>query len=231
MKCYVLNEEFNEWLGPYYIDNRENKIIYDTLSNLSDDKPTPSIVAFDLNLGAKYNIIKIEYGMIPGYRLTDLTYAGDLIGNVGESLTSILDKIKNMLGDFEYFYDIDGRFVFRKRPDFISAPWNTNESEDVYIDPAASAKAKIFNFTNGHLITSFQNTPNLLNLRNDYSVWGKYKTKAGAEIPIHMRYAIDKKPESYLPIRPLKQKIETKTTLITGGTETTISYKYFNAPD
>jgi hypothetical protein len=46
-----------------------------------------------------------------------------------------------------------------------------------------------------------------------------------------MRYAIDKKPESYLPIRPLKQKIETKTTLVTGGTETTTSYKYFNAPD
>jgi hypothetical protein len=44
--------------------------------------------------------------------LTDLTYAGDLIANVGETLTSVLDKIKNMLGNYEYFYDVDGRFVF-----------------------------------------------------------------------------------------------------------------------
>jgi hypothetical protein len=41
-----------------------------------------------------------------------LVYPGDLITNIGESLTSMLDKIKNMLGDFEYFYDVDGRFVF-----------------------------------------------------------------------------------------------------------------------
>jgi hypothetical protein len=54
------------------------------------------------------HVAKISYGETAGYRYTDLTYAGDLIGNVGESITSILDKIKNMLGDFEYFYDLDG---------------------------------------------------------------------------------------------------------------------------
>jgi hypothetical protein len=60
----------------------------------------------------KYYVAKIEYGDVPGYRLTDLTYAGDLIANVGESLTSILDKIVSMLGNYEYFYDIDGKFIF-----------------------------------------------------------------------------------------------------------------------
>ena len=43
---------------------------------------------------------------------TDLTYAGDLIANIGESITSVLDKIKSMLSEFEYFYDLEGRFVF-----------------------------------------------------------------------------------------------------------------------
>jgi hypothetical protein len=47
-----------------------------------------------------------------GYRLTNLKYDGDLINSIGESLTSIFDKIKKMLGEFEYFYDLDGRFVF-----------------------------------------------------------------------------------------------------------------------
>jgi hypothetical protein len=40
--------------------------------------------------------------------MTDLTFAGDLICNVGESVMSMLDKIKNMLSEFEYFYNVDG---------------------------------------------------------------------------------------------------------------------------
>jgi hypothetical protein len=62
--------------------------------------------------GQKYTIAKVEYGQTAGYRQTDLTYVGELISSVGETLTSVLDKIKNMLGDFEYFYDVNGRFVF-----------------------------------------------------------------------------------------------------------------------
>jgi hypothetical protein len=63
----------------------------------------------------EYLIAKVEYGETAGYRLTDLTYSGDLISSVGETLTSILDKIKNMLGEFEYFYDLEGRFVFQAK--------------------------------------------------------------------------------------------------------------------
>ena len=235
MKCYVYDEELQEYMGPYYIDNREEpKIRYDSLNHIVDGVD-PSIIVFKdgdkpLKNCIQYHIAKIEYGMIPGYRLTDLTYAGDLIANVGESLTSILDKIKNMLGDFEYFYDIDGRFVFRKRPNYVSAPWNTSESSELFIEPSSAVQSQIFNFTNGHLITAFSNTPNLLNLRNDYSVWGKYKTVAGAEIPIHMRYAVDKKPESYLPIRPLKSQIATRVLSDSGSYEYITTEKYYDAP-
>jgi hypothetical protein len=41
-----------------------------------------------------------------------LVYAGELVSSIGETITSILDKIKNMLGEYEYFYDLDGRFIF-----------------------------------------------------------------------------------------------------------------------
>jgi hypothetical protein len=34
------------------------------------------------------------------------------VANVGETIISILDKIKNMFSGFEYFYDIDGNFIF-----------------------------------------------------------------------------------------------------------------------
>jgi hypothetical protein len=36
-----------------------------------------------------------------------------LIANAGETVVSILEKIKNILGNYEYFYDIDGNFVFQ----------------------------------------------------------------------------------------------------------------------
>ena len=55
-----------------------------------------------------YTVSKITYGETCGYRLTDLTFAGDLTAKVGDSITSILDKIKNMLVEFEYFYDVNG---------------------------------------------------------------------------------------------------------------------------
>jgi hypothetical protein len=59
-----------------------------------------------------YIFAKVEYGQTIGYKITDLIYPGDLIANVGEAITSILDKIRNMLTEFEYFYDLDGSFVF-----------------------------------------------------------------------------------------------------------------------
>jgi hypothetical protein len=53
-------------------------------------------------------VSKIVYGQTAGYSETDLTYPGDLIANIGESISSVLDKIKKFLGDFEYYYDVNG---------------------------------------------------------------------------------------------------------------------------
>ncbi|MGM9964970.1 MAG: hypothetical protein ACI4W0_05885 [Bacilli bacterium] len=42
------------------------------------------------------------------------------------------------------------------------------------------------------------NNIKLDNLKNDYSVWGVRKNIGEAEVPIHARYAIDKKPYAYV---------------------------------
>jgi hypothetical protein len=47
-----------------------------------------------------------------GYRVTDLVYDKDLIAAAGDTITSVLDKIVKMLGSFEYFYDLEGHFIF-----------------------------------------------------------------------------------------------------------------------
>ena len=152
--------------------------------------------------GEYWHVAKIEYGQTAGYRETDLVYAGDLIANVGEALTGILDKIKNMLVEFEYFYDVDGRFIFQKKQSFISTMWNSNDKNNSYAMNQALALASTHSyiFQGSELITAFNNNPNLLNLRNDYSIWGERTGVSGAKIPVHIRYAIDRKPVSYKQI-------------------------------
>ena len=146
-----------------------------------------------------YTAAKIEYGQDIGYRITDLVYNGDLITSIGESLTSVLDKIKNMLGDFEYFYDTDGRFIFRRKPIYVNTSWShfITTDDERYVTYANNLSKYSYSFEGNSLITAIQNTPVLTNLKNDFIVWGKRKGINGEDIPIHARYAIDKKPTYY----------------------------------
>ena len=147
----------------------------------------------------RYTVSKIEYGQTAGYRLTELIYAGDLISGIGESITSILDKIVNMLGNFEYFYDLSGKFIFQQKKTYLNVSWNSiiNSEDDLYIENSAYAEKSTYRFDENNLIKSLSNTPDLTNVKNDYIIWGNRKSASGAEIPIHMRYAIHKKPTKY----------------------------------
>lgn len=220
----TLDGEQECWIGDEKVTLSDESIIYDSLSALMSYAPTE--VSSVANGSLKYCIAKLEYGDNAGYRVTDLTYPGDLISNIGESVTSMLDKIKTMLDNFEYFYDINGKFVFQRKKNYVISPWGGGEkTEEIKIELDPSVDNSIFNFTNGHLISSFSNSPNLLNLRNDFVVWGKSSTTSGQEIPIHMRYVIDDKPTQYKPIRPLKRIIKHYKNNILESEDTT----YFDA--
>ena len=180
------------------IDNLEDEG-YDTRTDrLSVD--TNPILLKSAN-GTEYTVMKAEYGDVVGYRVTDLTYAGDLIAQVGNPITSaVLDKIKSMLGEFEYFYDLDGRFIFQRKKTHISSTYNgiqQNEDEQQWFDNVAETSSVTYFFEDAQIITSFNNQPQLANLKNDFSIWGVRKSVSGNEIPVHMRYAIDRKPIYY----------------------------------
>lgn len=177
------------------LDDAQN--IFDPLINTIDGSNTNSTI-FEKN-GMSYCAAKVQFGQTAGYKQTELIYNDELMGNVGESITSVLDKIKNLLGQFEYFYDLDGRFVFQKKQDYINTIWTPiyGDGDNAYIDPIVNTDSVAYTFTGSELITAFNSTPNLANLRNDYSIWGARKGAGGDEIPIHLRYAIDKKPVSY----------------------------------
>lgn len=174
-------------------------IIYYDRTGESTNIPTSVWAKDSENNPIEYNIIKIVYGETAGYRRTELTYPGELVANVGEALTSILDKIKNMFSDFEYFYDVDGRFIFQKKKTYINTSFNNLKTDDdgTYAEDAMYTSSVTYTFENGILLSAFTDAPQILNIRNDFSIWGKRKGVGGAELPVHMRYAIDFKPIYY----------------------------------
>lgn len=174
-------------------------IIYYDRTGESTNTPTSVWAKDSENNPIEYNIIKIVYGETAGYRRTPLTYPGELVANVGEPLTSILDKIKNMFSDFEYFYDIDGRFIFQKKKTYINTSFNNLKIDEnkIYAEDAKYTSSVAYTFENGILLSAFTDAPQILNIRNDFSIWGKRKEVGGEELRVHMRYAIDFKPIYY----------------------------------
>jgi hypothetical protein len=71
----------------------------------------------------------------------------------------------------------------------------------------------VYIFENSNLINSYQNAPNLTNLKNDYSIWGTKKNINGNDLNIHLRYAIDAKPKYYKSITVTQNDIDLYTPL------------------
>ena len=146
-----------------------------------------------------------------GFIYTDFTYPGDLIGDAGQSVVDILQEIKKVLGNYEYFYDLDGNFVFQQIKNYL----NNTESKYVldslnhnnfipdYLSSARQAyllerdNGKVaFSFDKGNedLIISYNNSPQINMIKNDFVVWGTRTTTDGTDIPIRYHLAIDKRP-------------------------------------
>lgn len=156
-----------------------------------------------------------QYGQDIGYIYTDFTFPGDLIGDAGNTVTDILDRIKEVLGNYEYFYDLDGNFVFRQIKNYLNNAQSKyildslNERQLVpdYINSIAgdSRQAYLMDINNGtsafefndsNLILNYSNTPQYQAIKNDFVVWGIRTTAEGYEVPLRYHLAIDKKPKT-----------------------------------
>ena len=217
----IIRELVNHWggeqLGKIYINDldtrvkqvmkwTESKPVY--LTNFDKDLRTSNI-QFTMNFSKidpdtdEYKMY--SYGDDVGYILTDFTYPGELIGNAGETICSILDKIKNTLGNYEYFYDIDGNFIFQEIKNYLNTTKATHTEkyflDKLYNDSSnyllkISEGKRAYTFTNSNLITSFSNSPQYNKIKNDFIVWGIRKNANGNDVPIRYRLAIDKRPET-----------------------------------
>lgn len=189
-----MDESFQYYTSQMVFENTDLAEKFHQYAPKEDDYYIP-YAPFQLD-NIYYRIVKhVQYGDTVGYRETDLTYAGTLAVNAGEAITKALDACVNMLGEFEYFYDIYGRFIFQRKRVYHNISWDsaiTNEGESTYYDSLISTQSQ-YEFVNGLLISSFANKPLVNNIRNDFVVWGTTNTEA----PIHLRYVIDTKPDTY----------------------------------
>ena len=133
-----------------------------------------------------------------GYIFDDFVIPDELTGNAGETVVSILDKIKEILGNYEYFYDEFGVFHFREIKNYL----NTTQGKIVLSEMAekeylveVNNERSVYTFTDETLLTSVTVTPQYGNIKNDYIVQGLHQME-GSDIshPIRYHLAIDKKP-------------------------------------
>ena len=142
-------------------------------------------------------IKEFSYGQDIGYILTDFVYPGELVGNAGDTVVTILDQIKNTLGNYEYFYDIDGNFRFQEIKNYLNTSYSTfliNEiNADNYLVDYTSGKS-VYTFEDANIIQSYSNSPQYQQIKNDFLVWGKRTSIDGNDVPIRYHLAIDSKP-------------------------------------
>ena len=142
-------------------------------------------------------IKEFSYGQDIGYILTDFVYPGELVGNAGDTVVTILDQIKNTLGNYEYFYDIDGNFRFQEIKNYLNTSYSTfliNEiNADNYLVDYTSGKS-VYTFEDANIIQSYSNSPQYQQIKNDFLVWGKRTSIDGKDVPIRYHLAIDSKP-------------------------------------
>ena len=135
-----------------------------------------------------------------GFIMTDFIYPGELTCNPGETITSVLDNIKNVLGNFEYFYDVDGVFHFQEIKNYLNTSYTTeilnklNNSPDYQVD--FSIGETNFFFEGTKHMTDITNNPSYSNVKNDFVIWGKRIATDGTALPIRYHLAIDTRPQS-----------------------------------
>lgn len=173
----------------------EGNLYYNTASHYF------SLNEQDKNIAmADQDLIKVfSYNEDVGYMYTDFTYPGELVSGIGDNVAAVLEKIKNTLGNYEYFYDIDGNFVFQEIKNYLNTSYSTAIVKDNSLLNNGNYKAdfnnspqSVFTFEEGsELIISYSNTPAYSNIKNDFHIWGETNSSK----VIHYHLAIKTPPE------------------------------------
>ena len=128
------------------------------------------------------DVKEFKYNEDIGYIYTDFTYPGELISGIGDNVVSVLERIKTALGNYEYFYDIEGNFIFQEIKNYLNTSYDVTNlvannsilNNSNYQVGFNNVSKSVYTFEEGSaLISSFSNSPSYLNIKNDFHIWGE----------------------------------------------------------
>ena len=132
---------------------------------------------------------KYIYGQDVGYEFTAFTYPGELVLAAGATVVNLLEKICQILGNYEYFFDLDGRFIFQEKKNYLNTV-----SPIVYLVPQdyiqSYSTEATYEIKDSDTLVSLTRSPRYEDIKNDFVVWGKN----ASGVDIHYRLVIDEKP-------------------------------------
>lgn len=162
--------------------------VYNSLGILTtiDKCSENSIIALS---GNEYKLRKVEYGEQFGYQEIEYYYADALKVSPGDNAITALERVKSAFAGFEYFFDLNGDFIFRKKKGYIELAASDQTGEEQEIE---------YLFEDANMLTSMSVTPSLADFKNDYVVWGTKKSSNGVESDLLMHYVFDTKPTEYI---------------------------------
>lgn len=147
------------------------------------------------------NLDWIQYnnGEDVGYIYDDFYYTSELSASAGETVTSVLDKIVQYLGNYEYFYDEFGVFHFREIKNYLNTTQATNLLDDMaannYLVDIATSK-DVYTFSDNSNLVSISANPQYNNIKNDYVIHGLRKmTSSDISYDVFYHLVIDNKPQ------------------------------------
>lgn len=171
-------------------------------------------------------------GDLVGYRETPLTYPGELILKMGQTVTNLLDEIISTLGNYEYFYDAEGIFHFRQIKNYqatgitplnydptitvevVDSQGNISQQtqdldkslQSLYF-PRYTDDAFINEFADQNLVTQVGYNPDYSKIKNDFICWGTKQDDSNSEVMVRYHLAIDVRPKD-IPKPVTEEEIE-----------------------
>ena len=139
-------------------------------------------------------VSEIQFGDSLGSQRLAIVSESEISSSAGETVASVLDKIKNIVGNYEYFFDVDGEFHFQEILDGLNKGSPANalpEAIDYIYSKEKDADLIQYEFNDSMLISSYTNTPQYNAIKNDIVVWGVKGDKSSA---LRYHLAIEKKP-------------------------------------
>jgi hypothetical protein len=114
----------------------------------------------------------VSYGEDAGYEETDFTYPDELILNAGDTVVTLLDKIVSTLGNYEYYYTVDGKFIFQEIKNYLNTSSPLEDLSAIDYTKSYNNGKFLYSLTDLDSTTTINIVPDYSNIKNDFYVWG-----------------------------------------------------------